>query len=88
MSSSSRRARSSSYDPIKVGYPPKQQQRQRSTSPPFTAAGSRRQSPHDRALVRAMNSDLRPSKDHRSDPEKTLFIGRLNGTTDENAIKA
>nr|XP_046917649.1 U11/U12 small nuclear ribonucleoprotein 35 kDa protein-like [Dermatophagoides farinae] len=34
-----------------------------------------------------MNSDLRPAKDHRSDPEKTLFIGRLNGTTDENTIR-
>jgi len=44
--------------------------------------------PHDRAIVRALSANYRPNKGVIGDPECTLFVGRLNKTTSENAIEA
>ena len=44
--------------------------------------------PHDRAIVRAISANYRPNKGIIGDPECTLFVGRLNKNTSENAIEA
>ena len=43
--------------------------------------------PHDRAIVRAISANYRPNKGVIGDPECTLFVGRLNKTTSEDAIE-
>jgi len=44
--------------------------------------------PHDRGIVRAISANYRPNKGVIGDPECTLFVGRLNRTTSENAVEA
>lgn len=42
--------------------------------------------PHDRGIERAMESVYVPNKDLKSDPTRTLFIGRMNPDTDEESL--
>lgn len=42
--------------------------------------------PHDRGIIRAMNAKYRPNKDVIGDPEKTVFIARLNPKTTEDTL--
>ena len=44
--------------------------------------------PHDCAIVRAISANYRPNKGVIGDPECTLFVGRLNKTTSEDAVEA
>jgi len=44
--------------------------------------------PHDRGIVRAISANYRPNKGVIGDPECTLFVGRLNRTTSEDAVEA
>lgn len=44
--------------------------------------------PHDRAVLRATKSNYRPNKGIRGDPQKTLFIGRLNMDTTEEKLRS
>ncbi|XP_030036158.1 U11/U12 small nuclear ribonucleoprotein 35 kDa protein [Manduca sexta] len=44
--------------------------------------------PHDRAVVRAINSKYTPNKSLRGDPRNTLFVGRLNPRTTEDTLLA
>ncbi|ESN93622.1 hypothetical protein HELRODRAFT_88458, partial [Helobdella robusta] len=43
--------------------------------------------PHDHAIIRALNSVYKPNKGVEGDPERTIFVGRLNHTTDEAKLK-
>lgn len=43
--------------------------------------------PHDRGIIRAMNSRYVPNKAVKSDPERTLFVGGLNFKTDQEKLK-
>ena len=43
--------------------------------------------PHDRGIVRALNSRYKPNIAVQGDPECTIFIGRLNYVTDEGHIR-
>lgn len=42
--------------------------------------------PHDRALIRAINSKYVPDKKLKGNPKNTLFIGRLNIKTTEEKL--
>ncbi|XP_060068902.1 U11/U12 small nuclear ribonucleoprotein 35 kDa protein-like [Ylistrum balloti] len=44
--------------------------------------------PHDRGIVRAMNAKYKPNKDVIGNPEKTVFIARLNPKTTEDTIES
>lgn len=39
--------------------------------------------PHDKAIIRALNSVYKPNVKLKSNPDKTFFVGNLNPTTDE-----
>jgi len=43
--------------------------------------------PHDKGVLRAMRSTYRPNRKVSGDPYRTLFIGRLDLMTKEDAIK-
>ncbi|XP_063434113.1 U11/U12 small nuclear ribonucleoprotein 35 kDa protein-like [Mytilus trossulus] len=43
--------------------------------------------PHDHGIIRAMAAKYKPNKDVVGDPEKTIFIARLNPKTDETTIE-
>ncbi|EAT47792.1 AAEL001131-PA [Aedes aegypti] len=43
--------------------------------------------PHDRALVRAMNSSYKPNRKVVGDPLCTIFVGRLAPSVDENQFR-
>lgn len=43
--------------------------------------------PHDRALVRAMNSTYKPSPKAEGDPRHTVFVGRLEHCVDEERVR-
>ena len=43
--------------------------------------------PHDRGIIRALNSVYKPNLKVKSDPEKTLFIGRINFKTTEDVLE-
>ncbi|XP_050303238.1 U1 small nuclear ribonucleoprotein 70 kDa-like [Anthonomus grandis grandis] len=43
--------------------------------------------PHDRAVVRALNSEYRPNRFIKGKPECTIFISRLNHDTSKDTIK-
>ena len=43
--------------------------------------------PHDRGVVRAMSSSYRPNKRVTGDPDKTLFVSRLDKNTKEQTVK-
>uniref|UniRef100_A0A1B6D5S4 U11/U12 small nuclear ribonucleoprotein 35 kDa protein n=1 Tax=Clastoptera arizonana TaxID=38151 RepID=A0A1B6D5S4_9HEMI len=43
--------------------------------------------PHDKAITRAMEADYKPNTRLQSNPEKTLFVGRLNPNTSEEKVK-
>ena len=43
--------------------------------------------PHDHGIIRAMAAKYKPNKDVIGDPEKTIFIARLNPKTDETTIQ-
>lgn len=43
--------------------------------------------PHDKAIIRAMNSEYRPNKHVKGRPECTLFVSRLNPKTTKDTIK-
>jgi len=42
--------------------------------------------PHDRAVTRAMESKYKPNKRVTGDPDKTLFVGKLNKDTSEATL--
>ena len=45
--------------------------------------------PHDHGIIRALNSNYKPNLSVKSEPERTLFIGRINfKTTEEHLEKA
>ncbi|KAL0896201.1 hypothetical protein ABMA27_012144 [Loxostege sticticalis] len=44
--------------------------------------------PHDRAIVRALNSEYTPNKLVQGNPHYTIFIGRLNPRTTQDTIFA
>ncbi|XP_055598105.1 U11/U12 small nuclear ribonucleoprotein 35 kDa protein-like [Uranotaenia lowii] len=44
--------------------------------------------PHDRALVRAMNSSYKPNRKVVGDPYHTAFVGRLEHTVTEERLRA
>ncbi|KAF9412673.1 hypothetical protein HW555_008881 [Spodoptera exigua] len=44
--------------------------------------------PHDRAIVRALQSEYTPNKLVKGNPSNTLFIGRLNPRTTEDILKS
>lgn len=43
--------------------------------------------PHDHGIIRAMAAKYKPNKDVVGDPEKTIFIARLNPKTNETTIE-
>ena len=43
--------------------------------------------PHDHSAIRALNSKYKPNLKVKSDPEKTLFIGRINFKTSEEVLE-
>ncbi|GFU27524.1 hypothetical protein TNCV_282581 [Trichonephila clavipes] len=43
--------------------------------------------PHDHGIVRAMQAEYKPNKLVVGDPKATIFVGRLNPITEENALK-
>lgn len=43
--------------------------------------------PHDRAIVRAINSEYRPNRHVKGKPECTIFISRLNLSTTKETIQ-
>ncbi|XP_059168730.1 U11/U12 small nuclear ribonucleoprotein 35 kDa protein-like [Physella acuta] len=43
--------------------------------------------PHDRAISRALQSNYRPNKYVKGDPERTIFVGRLSPHTTEDSLK-
>lgn len=43
--------------------------------------------PHDRAIIRATNSDYKPNKFVKGRPECTIFVGRLSPKTTKDSIK-
>lgn len=43
--------------------------------------------PHDRAVMRALQSKYRPNKQVKGDPKATIFVARLNPTTTEDSLK-
>ncbi|KAH1026573.1 hypothetical protein HUJ05_000215 [Dendroctonus ponderosae] len=43
--------------------------------------------PHDRAVLRALNSDYNPNRFVKGRPESTIFISRLNHETSKETIK-
>lgn len=43
--------------------------------------------PHDMAIIRAINSTYIPNESCSGNPNKTLFVGRLNPITDEDTLK-
>ena len=43
--------------------------------------------PHDRGIVRAMNSKYRPNKGVEGVPENTIFVGRLNQDTTKQKLE-
>ncbi|GBP78869.1 hypothetical protein EVAR_81131_1 [Eumeta japonica] len=43
--------------------------------------------PHDRAIIRALNSEYTPNKLVRGNPECTVFVGRLNPRTTQETIE-
>uniref|UniRef100_A0A182Y1W6 U11/U12 small nuclear ribonucleoprotein 35 kDa protein n=1 Tax=Anopheles stephensi TaxID=30069 RepID=A0A182Y1W6_ANOST len=45
------------------------------------------QVPHDRALVRAMNSNYRPNRKVKGNPMHTIFIGRLAHSVTEEQLR-
>uniref|UniRef100_A0A8D8YKH9 U11/U12 small nuclear ribonucleoprotein 35 kDa protein n=1 Tax=Cacopsylla melanoneura TaxID=428564 RepID=A0A8D8YKH9_9HEMI len=42
--------------------------------------------PHDRAIIRALNSTYTPNNSLKTDPKHTLFVGRLNKNTTEHDL--
>ncbi|KAI7885565.1 RNA-binding domain-containing protein [Lichtheimia hyalospora FSU 10163] len=44
--------------------------------------------PHDHAVKRALNSHYVPPRHLRTDPDKTIFVGRLNHATTEESLRA
>lgn len=43
--------------------------------------------PHDHSIIRALNNKYKPNLQVKSDPEKTLFIGRINFKTSEEVLE-
>jgi len=43
--------------------------------------------PHDHGIIRALNSKYKPNLNVKGDPEKTLFIGRINFKTSEEVLE-
>lgn len=43
--------------------------------------------PHDRGIVRAINSKYRPNEHVKSNPRHTIFVGRLHIKTDEKKLE-
>jgi len=44
--------------------------------------------PHDRAIIRALEAKYKPNKDVIGDPEKTVFVARLNPKTNEETLES
>ncbi|PSN34905.1 U11/U12 small nuclear ribonucleoprotein 35 kDa protein [Blattella germanica] len=43
--------------------------------------------PHDRAIIRALESEYEPDKNIKGKPENTIFVARLYRQTKEDTIK-
>ena len=43
--------------------------------------------PHDKAVIRAINSTYKPNERVKGIPERTIFIGRLNLSTEEESVR-
>ncbi|XP_018325063.1 U11/U12 small nuclear ribonucleoprotein 35 kDa protein isoform X2 [Agrilus planipennis] len=43
--------------------------------------------PHDKAIIRAINSEYKPNRHVKGRPECTLFVARLNPKTSKDTIK-
>jgi U11/U12 small nuclear ribonucleoprotein SNRNP35 len=42
--------------------------------------------PHDRAIIRALNSEYEPDKNVKGKPDRTIFVARLYRQTKEDTI--